>query len=216
MVNAGTKDKDLAWIREHAGSQPGVEISDESSRYSQLALQGPRALEIVQKLTPADLAAIRNYHFAWGEVAGIPGVMIARTGYSGENGFELYLPWDEAATVKLWNALLEAGADVGIRPCGLGARNTLRLEAGMSLYGHEISEEINVFEAGLEHFLKLDKGDFIGREALVKVQAEGGPKRRIVGLEMIERGIARDGYSVLSLLGEVIGQVDLRLAGAVP
>jgi aminomethyltransferase len=207
VVNAGTKDKDLAWIREHAGSQPGVDVSDESSRYSQLAVQGPRALETLQKLTPVDLAAIRNYHFAWGEVAGIFGVMIARTGYSGEDGFELYLPWDEAAVVTLWNALLEAGADVGIRPCGLGARNTLRLEAGMSLYGHEISEEINVFEAGLEHFLKLDRGDFIGREALLKVQAEGGPKRRIVGLEMIERGIARDGHFVLSLLGQVIGQV---------
>jgi aminomethyltransferase len=207
VVNAGTKDKDLAWIREHAGSLPGVEVSDESSRYSQLAAQGPRALETVQKLTQANLAAIRNYHFAWGEVAGIPGVMIARTGYSGEDGFELYLPSDEGTTVKLWNALLEAGAEFGIRPCGLGARNTLRLEAGMSLYGHEISEEINVFEAGLEHFLKLDRGDFIGREALLKVLAEGGPKRKILGLEMTERGIARDGYSVLSLSGQEIGQV---------
>jgi len=207
VVNAGTKDKDFAWIRDHAGSLPGVEVSDESSRYSQLAVQGPRAQQIVQKLTQADLAAIRNYHFAWGEVADIPGMMIARTGYSGEDGFELYLPWHEAATVKLWNALLEAGAEFGIRPCGLGARNTLRLEAGMSLYGHEISDEINVFEAGLEHFLKLDRGDFIGREALLKVQAEGGPKRKVVGLEMIERGIARDGYSVLSLAGEEIGTV---------
>jgi aminomethyltransferase len=207
VVNAGTKDKDFAWIREHAGSQPGVEISDESSRYSQLAVQGPRAQETVQKLTRVDLAAIRHYRFAWGEAAGIPGMMIARTGYSGEDGFELYLPWDEAATVKLWNALLEAGAEFGIRPCGLGARNTLRLEAGMSLYGHEISEEINVFEAGLDHFLKLDKGDFIGREALLKVRADGGPKRKILGLEMVERGIARDGHFVLSLLGEEIGRV---------
>jgi aminomethyltransferase len=207
VVNAGTKDKDLAWIREHAGSQPGVAISDESSQYSQLAVQGPRAQETVQKLTRVDLAAIRNYHFAWGEVAGLPGVMIARTGYSGEDGFELYLPWGEAVTVKLWNALLEAGAEFGIRPCGLGARNTLRLEAGMSLYGHEISEEINVFEAGLEHWLKPDKGFFIGRDALLAIQAEGGPKRRLVGLEMIERGIARDGYSVLSLFGEEIGRI---------
>jgi aminomethyltransferase len=107
----------------------------------------------------------------------------------------------------MWEALLDAGAEFGIRPCGLGARNTLRLEAGMSLYGHEISEDINVFEAGLERWLKLDKGDFIGREALLAVQAAGGPKRKIVGLEMVERGIGRDGYSVLDLDGREIGVV---------
>jgi aminomethyltransferase len=109
--------------------------------------------------------------------------------------------------VKTWNALLEVGAEFGIRPCGLGARNTLRLEAGMSLYGHEISDEINVLEAGLERWLKLDKGEFIGRDALLAVQAAGGPKRKIIGLEMVERGIGRDGYSVLSLAGEVVGNV---------
>ena len=107
----------------------------------------------------------------------------------------------------MWNALLDAGAEFGIRPCGLGARNTLRLEAGMSLYGHEISEDINVFEAGLDRWLKLDKGDFIGRDALLAIQAAGGPKRKIVGLEMLERGIARDGYPVLSLSGEPIGVI---------
>jgi aminomethyltransferase len=107
----------------------------------------------------------------------------------------------------MWDALLDAGAEFGIRPCGLGARNTLRLEAGMSLYGHEISEEINVFEAGLTRWLKLDKGDFIGRDALLAVEAEGGPKRKIIGLEMVERGIARDSYAVISLEGEPIGQV---------
>jgi aminomethyltransferase len=133
--------------------------------------------------------------------------MIARTGYSGEDGFEVYIPADEPTTVKMWNALMEAGAEFGIRPCGLGARNTLRLEAGMSLYGHEISEEINVFEGGLERWLKLDKGEFIGRDALLAVQAAGGPKRKIVGLEMVERGIGRDGYQVLSLSGEEIGRV---------
>ena len=125
----------------------------------------------------------------------------------GEDGFEVYIPSDEATTVKVWNALLDAGAEFGIRPCGLGARNTLRLEAGMSLYGHEISEDINVFEAGLDRWLKLDKGDFIGRDALLAIQAAGGPKRKIVGLEMVERGIARDGYPVLSLDGEPIGTV---------
>jgi aminomethyltransferase len=207
VVNAGTKDKDYTWIRQQVGRFPSVHISDYSSYYSQLALQGPRALETLQKLTKVDLAAIKNYWFTWGTVAGVPNVMIARTGYSGEDGFEIYVPADEAITVKSWEALLEAGAEFGIRPCGLGARNTLRLEAGMSLYGHEISEEINVFEAGLERWLKLDKGEFIGRDALLAVQAGGGPKRKIVGLEMVERGIGRDGYPVLSLAGEPIGNV---------
>jgi aminomethyltransferase len=207
VVNAGTKDKDYAWIRQQVGKFPSIHISDYSSYYSQLALQGPRSLETLQKLTKVDLAAIKNYWFTWGAVAGVPNVMIARTGYSGEDGFEVYVPADEGITVKTWNALLEVGAEFGIRPCGLGARNTLRLEAGMSLYGHEISDEINVLEAGLERWLKLDKGEFIGRDALLAVQAAGGPKRKIIGLEMVERGIGRDGYSVLSLAGEVVGNV---------
>jgi len=207
VVNAGTADKDFAWIRQQVGGWPGIHLSNYSSYYSQLALQGPRSLETLAKLTKVDLAAIKNYWFTWGTVAGIPNVMIARTGYSGEDGFEVYIPSDEPTTVKMWNALLDAGAEFAIRPCGLGARNTLRLEAGMSLYGHEISEDINVFEAGLTRWLKLDKGDFIGRDALLAVQAEGGPRRKIIGLEMVERGIARDAYSVLSLSGEEIGRV---------
>ena len=207
VVNAGTKDKDYAWIRQQVGSFPGIHLSDYSSYYSQLALQGPRALETLQTLTKVDLAAIKNYWFTWGTVAGIPNVLIARTGYSGEDGFEVYIPSDEATTVKMWNMLMDAGAEFGIRPCGLGARNTLRLEAGMSLYGHEISEEINVLEAGLTHWLKMDKGDFIGRDALAKVQAEGGPQRKVIGLEMVERGIGRDGYCVFSLNGERSGTV---------
>jgi aminomethyltransferase len=207
VVNAGTKDKDYAWIRQQVGAYPGIHLNDYSSYYSQLALQGPRALHTLQKLTRVDLAAIKNYWFTWGQVAGVHNVLIARTGYSGEDGFEVYIPSDEATSVKVWNALLEAGAEFGIRPCGLGARNTLRLEAGMSLYGHEISEEINVLEAGLTHWLKMDKGDFIGREALQAVQASGGPKRKIIGLEMVERGIARDTYPVFSLAGEEIGNV---------
>jgi len=207
VVNAGTKDKDYAWIRKQVGTFPSIHISDYSDYYSQLALQGPRALETLQKLTKGDLATIKNYWFTWGQVAGVHNVLIARTGYSGEDGFEVYLPADEPTTVKMWNALLEAGEEFGIRPCGLGARNTLRLEAGMSLYGHEISEEINVLEAGLDRWLKLDKGAFIGREALLAVQAAGGPKRRVVGLEMVDRGIGRDGYSVLDLEGKEIGVV---------
>ena len=206
VVNAGTKDKDYAWIRRQVGTFPSIHISDYSDYYSQLALQGPRALETLQKLTKVDLAAIRNYWFTWSAVAGVPNVMIARTGYSGEDGFELYIPADEPTTVRMWHALMEAGEEFAIRPCGLGARNTLRLEAGMSLYGHEISEEINVFEAGLDRWLKLDKGSFIGRDALLAVQASG-PSRNLVGLEMVDRGIARDGYSVLSLSGDRIGSV---------
>ena len=207
VVNAGTKDKDYAWIRKQVGTFPSIHISDYSSYYTQLALQGPRALETLQKLTKVDLAAIRNYWFSWGMAAGIHNVMIARTGYYGEDGFEVYLPADEATSLKMWEALLEAGAEFGIRPCGLGARNTLRLEAGMSLYGHEISEEINVFEGGLDRWLKLEKGNFIGRDALLAVQAAGGPRRKIVGLEMVDRGIARDGYPVLDLDGNQIGLV---------
>lgn len=207
VVNAGTTEKDFAWIRQQVGARAGIHISNYSPYYSQLALQGPRALETLQKLTKVDLAAIKNYWFTWGTVAGIPNVMIARTGYSGEDGFEVYIPSDEATTVKMWEALLEAGKEFGIRPCGLGARNTLRLEAGMSLYGHEISEEINVLEAGLDRWLKLEKGEFIGRDALLTVQKAGGPKRKIIGLEMVERGIGRDGYPVLSLDGESIGAI---------
>jgi aminomethyltransferase len=207
VVNAGTTEKDYAWIRQHAGTRHGVHISDYSPYYSQLALQGPRALETLQKLTKVALSEIRNYWFTWGTVAGVPNVLIARTGYSGEDGFEVYTPSDEATTVKMWNALLDAGAEFGIRPCGLGARNTLRLEAGMSLYGHEISEDIDVFEGGLDRWLKIDKGDFIGRDSLLAVQQSGGPKRKVIGLEMVDRGIARDGYPVLDLEGREIGVV---------
>ena len=207
VVNAGTKDKDFAWIYRQVGRWPGIHLGDYSAYYSQLALQGPHSLETLAKLTKLDLAAIKNYWFTWGTVAGIPNVIVARTGYSGEDGFELYISADETTTANAWNALLDAGAEFGIRPCGLGARNTLRLEAGMSLYGHEISEDINVFEAGLMRWLKLDKGDFIGRDALLAIQAEGGPKRKIIGLEMVERGIARDSYPVHSLAGEPIGVI---------
>ena len=207
VVNAGTTEKDYAWIRKQVGGWPGIHVNDYSSYYSQIAVQGPRALETLKKLTKVDLAAIKNYWFTWGEVAGVPHVMIARSGYTGEDGFEVYIPSDVATSEKVWNALLEAGAEFGILPCGLGARNTLRLEAGMPLYGHEISDSINVFEADLDRWLKLDKGEFIGREALLAVQAAGGPKRKLVALEMVERGIARDGYPVLDLDGNEIGCV---------
>jgi aminomethyltransferase len=208
VVNAGTKDKDYAWIRKQVGAMPGIHISDYSSYYSQLAIQGPRALETLQKLTKVDLAAIKNYWFTFGRVAGVYNTLIARTGYSGEDGFEIYIPSDVVTTEKVWNAILEAGAEFGILPCGLGARNTLRLEAGMPLYEHEITDQTNVFEAGLDRWLKLEKdSDFLGRATLLAIKEAGGPSRKLVGLEMVERGIARDGYPVLNEAGEQIGVV---------
>jgi aminomethyltransferase len=208
VVNAGTKDKDYAWIRKHVGSMPGIHISDYSSYYSQLAIQGPRALETLQKLTKVDLSAIKNYWFTFGQVAGVYNTLIARTGYSGEDGFEIYIPSDAVTSEKVWNAVLEAGAEFGILPCGLGARNTLRLEAGMPLYEHEITDKTNVFEAGLDRWLKLEKdSDFLGRSALLAIKEKGGPSRKLVGLEMVERGIARDGYAVLNEAGDEIGIV---------
>ncbi len=208
VVNAGTTAKDYAWIRQQVGTMPGIHISDYSPHYSQLAIQGPRALETLQKLTKVDLAAIKNYWFTWGQVAGIYNTMIARTGYSGEDGFEIYIPSDVATTEKAWNAVIEAGAEFGILPCGLGARNTLRLEAGMTLYGHEITDETNVWETGLDRWLKLDKdSDFLGRAALQQIKDAGGPSRKLVGLEMVERGIARDGYEVKNEAGDPIGSI---------
>jgi aminomethyltransferase len=206
VVNAGTTEKDYAWIRKQVGSMPGIHLSDYSPHYSQLAIQGPRALETLQKLTKVDLAAIKNYWFTWGQVAGVHNTLIARTGYSGEDGFEVYIPSDVATTEKVWNAILEAGAEFGILPCGLGARNTLRLEAGMPLYDHEITDQTNVLESGLDRWLKLEKdSDFLGRSTLLAMKESGGPERKLVGLEMVERGIARDGYPVLNEAGDQIG-----------
>jgi aminomethyltransferase len=185
-----------------------VHINDFSDYYTQLAIQGPKAEATLQKLTDTDLSGIKNYWFTWGKVCGLYNVMIARTGYTGEDGFEIYIPSDEPTSDRVWGEVLEAGAEFGIVPCGLGARNTLRLEAAMALYGHEISDKIDVFEAGLGRYCKLDKGtDFVGRAALAEVQAAGGPRRKLVGLEMIERGIGRDGYKVCTTAGEKIGEI---------
>ncbi len=207
VINAGTREKDVQWVRQTVGHMPGVHVNDFSDYYTQLAIQGPRAAATLQKLTPVDLSTIKNYWFTWGQVCGLHNVMIARTGYTGEDGFEIYIPSDEPTSARVWGEVLEAGAEFGILPCGLGARNTLRLEASMALYGHEISDTINVFEAGLGRYAKLDKGDFVGRDALVKVQEAGGPKRKLVGLEMIERGIGRDGYRVFALDGQRLGEI---------
>jgi aminomethyltransferase len=207
VINAGTREKDYQWIRSQVGSFAGVHISDYSDHYTQLAIQGPRAQDTLAKLTKVDLGAIKNYWFTWGTVCGLPNVLIARTGYTGEDGFEIYLPSDEPTSARVWQEVMDAGQSFGILPCGLGARNTLRLEAAMALYGHEISEEINLLEAGLERFSKLGKGDFLGAQALLQLKQNGAPKRKLVGLEMIDRGIARDGYKVCSLAGEPIGYV---------
>ena len=164
-----------------------------SDRYAQMAIQGPKALATLQKLTPVKLDGIRNYHFTDGEVSGVP-ARIARTGYTGEDGFEIYVAPDEAPAI--WADLLAVGEEFGILPCGLGARNTLRLEAKMALYGHEIHASITPYEADLGWIVKLDKPDFIGKQALEKQKAEG-IRRKLVGFEMRGRGIARDGYEVL-------------------
>ncbi len=206
VVNAGTRPKDYAWIRQHA-QRFHCHVSDYSAHYSQLAIQGPRALALLKKLTSVELEKIKNYWFVWGIVCGLHNVLISRTGYTGEDGFEIYIPSDEATTARVWNEILEAGREFDILPCGLGARNTLRLEASMALYGHEITEETNVFEAGLERFCKLDKPEFLGQAALRNVLQDGGPRRKLIGLEMIERGIGRDGYPVCTLDGEEIGVV---------
>jgi aminomethyltransferase len=207
VINAGTREKDVQWIRQTIGRMPGVHINDFSDYYTQLAIQGPRAAETLQKLTSTDLSTIKNYWFTWGQVCGLHNVMIARTGYTGEDGFEIYIPSDVPTSERVWNEVLEAGAELGILPCGLGARNTLRLESAMALYGHEISDTINAFEAGLGRYAKLDKPEFVGRDTLLEIQADGGPKRKLVGLEMIERGIGRDGYPVFSFDGAQIGEI---------
>jgi aminomethyltransferase len=204
VINAGTREKDYQWIRSQVGAFAGVHISDYSDHYTQLAIQGPRAQDTLAKLTKVDLSVLKNYWFTWGTVCGLPNVLIARTGYTGEDGFEIYLPSDEPTSTRVWQEVSEAGKEFGLLACGLGARNTLRLEAAMALYGHEISAEINLLEAGLERFSKLGKGDFLGSQALLQ---GGAPKRKLVGLEMVDRGIARDGYKVCSLDGEPMGYV---------
>jgi aminomethyltransferase len=207
VINAGTREKDVNWVRKNVGGMSGAHVSDYSDLYTQLAIQGPKAVDVLRKLTDSNLDGIKNYWFTWGKVCGLHNTLIARTGYTGEDGFEIYVPSDVPTSERVWNEVLEAGREFGILPCGLGARNTLRLESAMALYGHEISDEINVFEAGLDRYAKLDKGDFIGRDALEAVRAAGGPRRKLVGLEMTGRGIARDGYAVLSPNGKKIGTV---------
>jgi len=191
VVNASNTDKDFKWFLEHKEDED-VEIIDESPETGQIAIQGPLAESILQKLTDVNLADIKFYRYTYGQVDGVK-CLISRTGYTGEDGFEVYCPQEK--TVQLWNKLLEVGGD-NILPCGLGARDTLRFEAKLPLYGHEMSEEITPLEAGLGRFVALDKEeDFIGKFAL-KAQKEAGVARKVVGIEMLERGIPRAGYAV--------------------
>lgn len=191
-VNAANQEKDFQHIRDVTGSRFSAAVEFASERYAQIAVQGPKALPVLQKLTVTELAPIRYYYFADGEVCGTA-ARIARTGYTGEDGFEIYVAPQEAE--RLWDRLLDAGQEFGIKPCGLGARNTLRLEAKMALYGHEIHASILPWEAGLGWIVKLDKGEFVGRAALVK-EKEQGVARRLAGFVMTGRGIGRDGYEV--------------------
>ena len=200
VVNAANTDKDFAYLSEFADGEPGVEVDNQSDRWAQIAVQGPLAQEILQPLTVVDLAAIKYYRFTWGDVAGHR-ALVARTGYTGEDGFEVYL--EPSAAPGLWQALLAEGGPKGLLPAGLGARDTLRLEAGMPLYGNDIDDTTTPLEAGLGWIVKLDKGDFIGRDVLER-QQEAGVERRLVGFELLSPGIARHGHA--ALLGEDDGE----------
>jgi aminomethyltransferase len=205
VINAGTREKDIDWVRVNTKVFDCV-VEELSDDYTQLAIQGPRAIDVMRKLTDANLDMIRNYWFTHGTVCGLNNILIARTGYTGEDGFEIYIPADRETSERVWNNVIEAGREFGIVPCGLGARNTLRLEAKMALYGHEISDTINVWEAGLDRYCKMEKGDFVGRAALKRAKA-AGLKRTLVGLETVGRGIPRDEYRVCNEAGEVVGMV---------
>jgi aminomethyltransferase len=204
VVNAGTTDKDWAWITSHKDGED-IALTNASKDFCQIAVQGPDAIRILQRLTETELEQIKYYHFTTGRVDGIESI-ISRTGYTGEDGFEIYAAPEYAE--QLWNKFLEIGnygSATGILPCGLAARNTLRLESAMSLYGHELADDITPLEANIGWITKLQKGDFIGSDALVKQKA-AGLTRKLAGFEMTEPGIARDGYGVY-IADEKVGQV---------
>jgi aminomethyltransferase len=205
VINAGTREKDFNWVRDNAREFDCV-VENLSDNYTQLAIQGPKAVDLLQMLTDADLSAVKFYWVTRGKFLGLENILIGRTGYTAEDGFEIYVPSDEKTSTRVWYEILDTGKEFGCLPCGLGARNTLRLEGCLPLYGHEISDTINVWEARLDRFCKMEKTDFIGHKALEKAKASG-IKRTLVGLEMTERGIARDGYKVLDANGREIGYV---------
>ncbi len=199
-VNAANTEKDFAWIVRH--NRFDAEVRDVSDRYSQLAIQGPRAASILSRLSVPDPARLAPYWFMRARCVGVEGI-IARTGYTGEDGFEFYFPPEESE--RVWNGLLDGGKKEGLVPAGLGARNTLRLEAGYALYGHELDDDTTLLEANLGWISKLDKGDFLGREALLEEKREG-LRKKLIGFEMLDRAIARDTYPVW-VGGEKLGHV---------
>ncbi|OMF64021.1 glycine cleavage system aminomethyltransferase GcvT [Paenibacillus sp. FSL R5-0766] len=201
VVNASNIDKDWAWLQEHL--IPGVSMTNDSEQTALLALQGPLAVDIIGKVTDADVSSIEPFRFVQdAEVCGVK-LLLSRTGYTGEDGFELYVPADQAAVV--WNGLMQAGEGHGLVPTGLGARDTLRFEAKLPLYGQELSATISPLEAGVGMFVKLHAGPFIGHEALLQ-QKTDGPARKLVGIEVLERGIPRPHYPIYAK-GVQIGEV---------
>ena len=205
VINAGTREKDFQWVRDNT-PQFECKVEQLSDQFTQIAIQGPQAVNVLEKLTDADVRSVKFYWVTRGTVCGLKNILIARTGYTGEDGFEIYVAADEATSARVWGEILMAGKEFSAVACGLGARNTLRLEAKLPLYEHEISDRINVWEAGLDRFCKMEKGEFIGRDALERARS-AGLKRSLVGLEMVERGIARDGYKVLDEAHQEIGYV---------
>ena len=205
VINAGTREKDFSWVRDNT-RQFDCAVENLSDDFTQIAIQGSKGVSLLQTLTDADLSKVKFYWVTRGRVCGLPNILMGRTGYTAEDGFEIYIPSDEETSARVWNEILAAGKEFGVVPCGLGSRNTLRLEGKLPLYGHEISDTINVWEAGLDRFCKMEKPDFVGREALERAKA-AGVRRTLVGLEMTERGIARDEYRVQDQSGREIGYV---------
>ncbi len=205
VVNAANAAKDLEWMRQN--NPMNAEIIDVSDEMSLIAIQGPRAFEIVQPLTDHDLTGLKFYHFLAmqpGEFLGCEDAYLSHTGYTGESGLEIYC--ENASAARVWKALLEAGEGLGLKPAGLGARDTLRLESGFCLYGNDITEDTNPIEAGLGWVTKLGKGDFVGSEAIAAVK-ETGPQRKRIGFVMLDRGIPRSGYVIYDITDKPIGEV---------
>jgi aminomethyltransferase len=204
VINAANTEKDYNWILEQ-NKKYGAQVENASDKTAQLAVQGPLALKTLQKLTPVDLSQIKFYHFVVGEMAGVKDVIISNTGYTGSGGFELYFSPEYAD--QMWNAIMEAGQEFGLKPAGLGARDTLRLEMGYCLYGNDIDETTSPIEAGLSWIVKFTEGNnFIDRDFLWQ-QKQHGVSRRLVGFEMIDRGIPRHGYNIYNAEGKEIGRV---------